>query len=407
VSADSLPLADVRILAIEQFGAGPWGSLQLADMGAQVLKVEDPAVGGDVGRYVPPYQEGESSLFFETFNRNKRSLSLDLRSPSGREVLSGMIPHVDAVYSNLRGDQPARLGITYADLAPLNPAIVCCCLSGYGQTGPMAAAGAYDYVIQGRAGWMSLTGEPDGPPSKSGLSLVDFCGGYVAGLALLGGLWRARRDGIGCDCDISLLDTAASLLTYVGTWAATHGRLSTRTHHSAHPSIVPFQNFRTADGWLVVACPKDHFWRSLCRALGRESLAEDPRFVTMATRHQHRDELVRLLEAEFAGGDTEHWLELLSGAGVPCAPVNTVVEAVADPQLLARDGIVATDHPVLGAVRSVATPLRFAGLPAPVRRAPLRGEDTRAVLTELCGYSDERLDELARAGAFGPERSPA
>src|SRR5262245_1096666 len=272
-AAMTLPLEGVRVLAVEQFGAGPWATLQLSDLGADVIKVEDPSAGGDVGRYVPPFQEGEDSLFFETFNRNKRSISLDLRHPRGPEVLRDLAAAVDVVYSNLRGDQPARLGLTYEQLREVNPALVCCSLSGFGVSGPRAREGGYDYVMQGLAGWMSITGDPDGPPTKSGLSLVDLSGGYVAAIAVLAGLWRARRDGVGCDCDISLFETALAELAYVGTWVASRDFSPVRQRNSAHLSIVPFQNFQTADGWIVVACPKEKFWRGLCEALGRADLA--------------------------------------------------------------------------------------------------------------------------------------
>jgi crotonobetainyl-CoA:carnitine CoA-transferase CaiB-like acyl-CoA transferase len=200
----TLPLADVRVIAVEQFGAGPWATLQLADRGAQVIKIEDPTSGGDVGRYVPPFQEGEDSLFFETFNRGKRSVSLDLRHADARPVLEDLVRASDAVFSNLRGDQPRRLGLTYDQLRHVNRAIVCCSLSGFGMTGPRAAEGGYDYMMQGLAGWQMLTGDPDGPPTTSGLSLVDHSRRYAAAIALLSGVWRARRDGVGCDCDVSL-----------------------------------------------------------------------------------------------------------------------------------------------------------------------------------------------------------
>ena len=195
----SAPLADLTIVAVEQFGAGPFGTMQLADLGAEVIKIEDPSVGGDVSRYVPPFQDGTDSLFFESFNRNKRSLTLDLRHPQARAVLEDLVRVSDAVVSNLRGDQPEKLRIRYDDLAHLNPRIVCVSLSGFGMTGPRAREGGYDYMMQGLAGWQSLTGEPGGPPTKSGLSLVDFCGGYVAALATVAGVWQARRDGRGCD----------------------------------------------------------------------------------------------------------------------------------------------------------------------------------------------------------------
>jgi crotonobetainyl-CoA:carnitine CoA-transferase CaiB-like acyl-CoA transferase len=390
-----LPLADVRVVAIEQFGAGPWGTLQLADLGAEVIKVEDPSSGGDVGRYVPPFQDGEASLFFETFNRNKKSISLDLRHPDARAVFEDLVRASDVVYSNLRGDQPARLRLMYDDLKHVNPRIVCCSLSGFGMIGPRAKEGGYDYMMQGLAGWMSLTGDPDGPPTKSGLSLVDLSGGYVSVIAVLAGIWRARRDGVGCDCDVSLFETALAELCYVGTWAASRGYTPPRRRNSAHPSIVPFQNFETSDGWIVIACPKEKFWELLCGAIGRPDLREE--FPTFADRDRRREELEPILEDVFRGRTTEDWLAVLAGAGVPSAPVNDVERALEEASL------VEYDHPQLGTVRSVASPLRLSDAEPPVRPAPTRGEHTEQVLVELCGYGPERVSELAAAGVFGRE----
>jgi crotonobetainyl-CoA:carnitine CoA-transferase CaiB-like acyl-CoA transferase len=390
-----LPLADVRVVAVEQFGAGPWGTLQLADLGAEVVKIEDPAAGGDVGRYVPPFQEGEDSLFFETFNRNKKSVSLDLRRPEARAVLEDLVRVSDVVYSNLRGDQPRKLRLTYEDLKDVNPRIVCCSLSGFGMTGPRAAEGGYDYMMQGLAGWMSLTGDPDGPPTKSGLSLVDLSGGYASAIGVLAGLWCARRDGVGCDCDISLHETALHELMYVGTWAASRGYVPPRRRNSAHPSIVPFQNFPTADGWIVVACPKQKFWESLCTAIGQPELARDPRFADFAARDRHRDELEPILEATFRERRSDEWLAVLAEAGVPSSAVNDV------PAALAEGRLVEYEHPQLGSVRQVASPLRLSAAEPPVHRAPGRGEHTEELLIELCGYSPERVRELAAAGVFG------
>jgi crotonobetainyl-CoA:carnitine CoA-transferase CaiB-like acyl-CoA transferase len=395
-----LPLADVRVIALEQFGAGPWGTLQLADLGAEVIKIEDPASGGDVGRYVPPFAEGEDSLFFEAFNRNKKSVSLDLRRDGAREVLHDLVRVSDVVYSNLRGDQPRKLGLTYEQLRDVNPRIVCCSLSGFGMTGPRAAEGGYDYMMQGLAGWQSLTGDPAGPPTKSGLSLVDLSGGYVSTIAVLAGLWRARRDGVGCDCDVSLFETALHETCYVGVWAASRGYVPPRRRNSAHPSIVPFQNFATADGWIVVACPKQKFWVTLCETLGRPALAADERFADFGARDRNRDELLPILDGAFAERTSAEWLDVLARAGVPSAPVNDIAAALEDPQTVARGAVVEADHPALGTVRQVASPLRL-GDESPVRRAPFRGEHTETVLTEVCGYSRERLDELAAADVFG------
>jgi crotonobetainyl-CoA:carnitine CoA-transferase CaiB-like acyl-CoA transferase len=396
-----LPLDDLRVLAVEQFGAGPWGTLQLADLGAEVIKIEDPRSGGDVCRYVPPFQEGEDSLFFETFNRNKKSVSLDLRHPDARGVFHDLVRGSDAVYSNLRGDQPERLGLTYSQLAQVNPGIVCCSLSGFGMTGPRAAEGGYDYMMQGLAGWQMLTGEPDGPPTKSGLSLVDLSGGYASAIALLAGVWRARRDGVGCDCDVSLFETALQELMYVGTFAATKGYVPPRRPNSAHPSIVPFQNFRAADGWIVIGGAKQKFWERLCDLIGEPELAADPRFETMAGRDQHRDELLPILDAVFARRTVDEWLSVLVPGGIPAAKVNTVPEALEDRQTRVREAVVEHEHPALGTVRSLRTALRLSDGERPPARGPFRGEHTEEVLAGVCGYSAERIRELADAGVFG------
>jgi crotonobetainyl-CoA:carnitine CoA-transferase CaiB-like acyl-CoA transferase len=394
------PLEDIRVIAIEQYGAGPFGSVHLADMGAEVIKIEDPRTGGDIGRYVPPFQEGEDSLFFETFNRNKKSVSLDLATSSGRLVFHDLVKVSDAVYSNLRGDIPEHLGITYDQLKAYNPAIVCCSLSGFGMTGPMRAEPAYDYILQGIAGWMLLTGEPGGPPTKTGLSLVDYCGGAFAALALLTGIHAARRDGCGMDCDLSLFDVAMGLLTYPATWHLTRGYVPLRAAHSAHPSLVPFQNFETADGWIVVACPKEKFWRRLAAASGHPELANDARFVDFAARRANREILVPLLAGIFRSRTSAEWLRTLRTAGIPTGPVNDMPAALADPQTLARELIVETDHPRWGAVRQVRSPLRV-GEPAEYSRAPFRNEHAGAILGDLLGYPTARIMDLATAGAFG------
>ncbi|SNS93764.1 CaiB/BaiF CoA transferase family protein [Rhodococcoides kyotonense] len=394
------PLEDVRIISLEQYGAGPFGSVHLADLGADVIKIEDPSVGGDVGRYVPPYNQGEDSLFFETFNRNKRSLSLDLSTPAGRSVFEDLVRGADAVYSNLRGDVPKKIGITYDDLKHLNPAIVCCSLTGFGMTGPRAKEPGYDYILQGLAGWMDVTGDPDGPPTKSGLSLVDYSGGFVAAISLLSGLHAARRDGVGGDCDVSLYDTAMSLLTYPATWHLNAGFEPVRTKNSAHPSLVPFQAFEASDGWLVVGCAKEKFWERLVIAIGRPELGADPRFTSFALRGTNQGELLPILEEVFATASVDHWLSLLGPAGVPSGPINDIAHALTEPHTLARNLIVETSHPVYDTIRQVASPVNFGAEKPQYRRAPQRNEHFDEVVGSL-GYDAQHIEKLTAEGAFG------
>ncbi|MET8047711.1 CoA transferase [Streptosporangium sp. NPDC005286] len=396
------PLEDIRIIAVEQYGAGPFGSVHLADLGAQVIKIEDPRVGGDVGRYVPPYGEGEDSLFFETFNRNKRSLSLDLSSAAGRRVFEDLVKVSDVVYSNLRGDVPAKIGITYDDLKQLNPAIVCCSLTGFGMTGPRRKEPGYDYVLQGLAGWMDLTGEPDGPPTKSGLSLVDYSGGLVAALSLLAGVHAARRDGTGMDCDVSLYDTAIGMLTYPAAWHLNAGFTPVRTRHSAHPSLVPFQAFEAGDGWLVVGCAKEKFWARLAEVVGHPEWAEpDSPYGSFAGRQRNSVELLGLLEEIFRRRTVAEWLRVLYPASIPCAPINGVAAALEEEHTRARGLRVTTEHPRFGTVEQVASPVRVGGEPPTYRRAPLRNEDFDLVVRDIVGYDDATIDELKAQGAFG------
>jgi crotonobetainyl-CoA:carnitine CoA-transferase CaiB-like acyl-CoA transferase len=394
------PLDGVRVISVEQYGAGPFATLHLADLGAEVIKIENPASAGDVGRYVPPFSDGDHSLFFETFNRNKRSVDLNLTTPGGREVFDRLVGVSDAVFSNLRGDLPEQMQLRYEDLSHLNRRIVCCSLSGFGMKGPRRSEPAYDYMLQGLAGWMSLTGEPDGPPTKSGLSMVDYAAGFVAAIALLAGILAARRDGVGMDCDLSLFDTAIGLLTYPATWHLTSGWEAQRYENSAHPSIVPFQNFETADGWIVVGCAKEKFWRRLVDAIGRPDLGDDPDYTGFAQRAAHRQPLLAELSEVFRSHRTQEWLTKLEAAGVPCAPVNSLAEALADPHVKARELIVETEHPVFGRVRQVASPVRVGTERPNYRRAPFRNEDLGYVLKELLALDDVEVERLRRSGVF-------
>jgi crotonobetainyl-CoA:carnitine CoA-transferase CaiB-like acyl-CoA transferase len=353
-----------------------------------------------VSRYIPPGQAGDESLFFEAFNRGKRSIALDLKNAAGRAVFERLVADADAVLSNLRGDQPERLRITYDHLSRVNPRIVCVALTGYGRTGPGATLPGYDALIQAEAGWAALTGDPDGPPTKSGLSLADYVAGLTAALGLLAGVLEARATGRGRDLDTSLYDSALALLSYPATWYLSSGVRTTRLPLSAHPSVIPFQFFRTADGYLALACPKEKFFGALVGAMDLPGVGEDPRYATFAARRDHRAELLEVLEARFLERTTGAWLERLRGV-VPIAPVRAMEEALDMEELDARGMLAAYDHPVFGTVRSVGLPITVGGYQPRYRRGPRLGEDTASLLARL-GYSDAQAAALARDGAFGP-----
>jgi crotonobetainyl-CoA:carnitine CoA-transferase CaiB-like acyl-CoA transferase len=353
---------------------------------------------------VPPYAAGDTSLFFETFNRNKQSLMLDIEDADGRAVFEDLVRVSQVVFSNLRGDVAEKIGITYEQLKDVNPAIVCCSLSGYGRTGPRSSDPGYDYMLQALCGWMSLTGEPDGPPQKSGLSLVDYSGGIAAALAMVSAVRHAERTGVGVDIDMSLYDTAIGLLNYIATWQLSAQYEPERTRHSAHPSLVPFQVFEASDGWLVVGCAKEKFWVRMASAMGRADLADDERFQGFQARQQNQAVLLPIIESQLRRESVEHWITLFREAGVPCGEVKDVASALADPHTIARELIVETDSPTLGRVTSIASPVRVGERRTDHRPAPAPGEHQAAILESILGYSADRIAAIEKSGAFGEGR---
>lgn len=393
-----LPLADVRILAVSQVGAGPWALSLLSDLGADVVKVEAPGVG-DEARHYPPFASGGDSIYFQALNRGCRAITIDLRDPRGQEVLRRIVPRCDVVYNNLRGGQPSRLGLTYKALSAVHPGVVCCSLSGFGQTGPRASEPGYDFLIQAYAGFMALTGEPEGPPARSGVSVVDFSAGLVSVLALLIGLRTAQSTGRGAEIDVSLYDTALSMLNYLASWNLSRGVRPERMAASAHQSLVPVQTFATADGHIVVMCMKQKFWRRLCEVLACPQWTSDPRFATFEDRAENRAELVALLEKKFLSRTTEEWIQTMRGV-VPCGPVHDLDEALADEHAEARGMIVSVDHPVFGSLTQMANPIKIAGVDPQYRRAAALGEHTDEVLTELGDFSEKELRMLREVGVI-------
>jgi len=390
-----LPLEGVRVLALEVYGAGPFGSAHLADLGAEVIKIEQRSGGGDVSRAVGPYFLGkDDGHFFQALNRNKKSLGLDLKQAQGKEVLHRLAATADGVMSNLRGDQPEKLGITYRDLAAANPKIVCAHLSAYGRDGARKSWPGYDYLMQAEAGYLSVTGEPDGPPARMGLSVVDYSTGTTCALALLAGILEARRTGKGRDLDVSLYDVAMHMLNYPAAWYLNENLQTKREPRSAHPFIVPSQLYRTQDGWIFLMAQTQRFWEVLCDKLGRQDLKVD--FRDYAARRERRDQLTKILDAEFGKRSTAAWLEALQGS-VPCGPVYDMAKALENPYFLERGGVQVFDHPDRPGFKLVASPFRI-GEPLPARPAPKLGEHTDALLREI-GYDEAEIARLKASGA--------
>jgi len=359
-----------------------------------VIKIE-PREGGDVSRSVGPYFLGEDdSVFFQSLNRNKKSLTLDLKHPQGREVLEKLAATADGLLSNLRGDQPEKLRIRHADLAHANPRLVCAHLSAYGRDGSRKSWPGYDYLMQGEAGFLGLSGEPEGPPARMGLSIVDYSTGTTCALGLLAGILEARRTGKGRDLDVSLYDVAMHLLNYPAAWYLNNGLVTERLARSAHPFIAPSQLYRTKDGWIFVMAQTQGFWEKLADALGRGELkAKYPNF---ESRREHRDELTKILDAEFSKRTTAEWLERLRGT-VPCSPVYALPQALENPYFLERGGVQVLDHPDKPGFKLVASPFRL-NEPLPAKPAPKLGEHCEALLREL-GYAEAEIERLKAQGA--------
>ena len=395
-TAQALPLTGLRIIAVEQYGAGPFGTQHLADLGAEVIKIENPNDGGDVGRAVGPYYFGEGdSHFYQSFNRNKKSITLDLKKPKGREALRRLARDADVVFNNLRGDLPPKLGLTYEQLKDVNPKIVCGHLSAYGRTGSRAAWPGYDYLMQAEAGYLSVTGEPDGPPARMGLSIVDLMTGTTAAMGLLAGVLGARSSGQGRDIDVSLFDVALHNLCYVATWYLNAGKAIGREKRSAHPSLTPSQLYKTRDGWIFIMCNKDKFWGVLAQAIGKPEWAEVAHYKSFKERLANRDRLTTELDAVLQARTTDEWMKLFAGK-VPAAPVYDIQQALDSDFVAEQERLLEFDH-ASGPVRMVASPVRAGE--HPTRPAPSLGENTDEVLTRA-GYTLQQIEAMRAEGAI-------
>ena len=389
----SLPLEGVRVLAVEQYGAGPFGTMFLADQGAEIIKIENPNSGGDFARDVGPFFfTPDDSEFFHAYNRNKKSLSLDLSQPEGMVVFHDLVKSADAVASNLRGDVPDKLGLTYEVLKEFNPKIVCAHLSAYGRTGERAAWPGFDYLMQAEAGYFSLTGEPGGPPTRMGLSVVDQMTGLALAYAVLAGVTGARVTDIGRDMDVSLFDIAMSNLAYPAIWYLNEGHEQQRMERSAHPVLTPCQLYKSADGWIYLMCNKEKFWPALCVALGKDDWAKDARFLTFKERAENRALIQEMLDGELSHKTTAEWMTLFAGV-VPASPLNSVSEALENPFVTENNRIQEINLPGYGVYKTLRSPVISGGAEAPSNPAPQLGADTNDLLSQL-GYDSKKIDKL-------------
>ena len=395
-----LPLAGIRVLTFENFGAGPFGSMYLADLGAEVIKIESRAQGGDATRGMGPYFLGaHDSHFFQTFNLNKKSVALDLKHAEGRDAFRRLAGTADVVLNNLRGDQPEKLGLDYATLGPANPRLLCAHLSAYGRDNERKGWPGYDYLMQAEAGYLHLTGEPGSPPARMGLSIIDYLTGITTATAILAALIGVLKSGRGGDIDVSLFDVALHQLTYPGSWYLNEGHPTERLPRSSHPSAVPVQLYRTRDGWIFVMCMTEKFWQALLGVLGREDLAGDARFADATARRVHRDALTGVLDAEFERETTQHWLGRLQGL-LPAAPVYDLAQALDNPFAAAIGMVRALPHPERPDFRVLANPIKLDGERLPSRTAPGLGEHTEEVL-RAAGFTTQEIQSLQAAGAAG------
>ena len=394
-------LEGYRIISVEQYGAGPFGTGFLTALGAELIKVEQPEEKGDVARHVGPYFDDKlsataQSLFFQSLNAGKKSITLNLRHEEGRKIFRRLVKNAHAVVTNLRGDVPVKLGLDYEQLKGANPAIVCAHLTGYGRTGERAHWPGYDYLMQAEAGYFDLTGEPDSPPARMGLSVIDYMTGVVLAFGVVSGILDAQKKQIGCDVDVSLYDVAMYNLNYLASWYLNAHAQTKRQPRSAHPSLTPCQLYKTADGWIYLMCNKEKFWTVLCYKIECAEWISLPEFKNFAQRLINRDRLTLMLDEVLSTRTTAEWMLVFAGT-VPASPILSVAQAL-DAPFAHADGRIATVTDPLGStVRVMRNPLRTSKSSPTLTASPTLGQHTTEIL-EGIGISAEEQARLKEAG---------
>lgn len=392
------PLSQIKVLDLSRVLAGPYCTMMLADMGADVIKVEQPGKGDDTRGYGPPFLNGEST-YFMSVNRNKRSMTLDMKHTRGKEVLTSLIRKADVLVENFRPGTMEKLGFGYEETKAINPRLVFCSISGYGHSGPASHFPGYDLIVQGEGGIADITGEPDGPPMKVGTSQADIVAGMNAFSGILLALLARQQTGHGQKIDIALLDCQISLLTYQAAIYFATGESPKRIGNQ-HPSIAPYETYRSRDGYVNVGCGNEVIWQRFCKAAGMNHLLTDARFTTNADRVANRVALNRALEPVIAERSTTEWVELLRGQGIPAGPIHSVREALEHPQTIAREMVVQMDHPRAGDISLTGIQIKLSDTPGEVvSPPPLLGQHTAEILADWLAYGPEEIKRLVTAGA--------
>ena len=399
------PLENIRIIDLSRILSGPYCTMTLADLGAEVIKVESPS-GDDTRKWGPPFVNGESSYFLSV-NRNKKSVVLNLKTKEGREILLNLIEEADVVVENFRPGTMDRLGIGYETLKKVNPGIILASISGYGQTGPNAQKPGYDVIAQGYGGLTSVTGEPGKPPVKAGFSIADIGTGMWATIGIQTALLARQRTGEGQWIDVSLVDTMISWQTYLaGNYFAS--RKNPEPQGGAHPNIVPYQLFESADGYFNVAVGNENLWAKFCQVIQKPDLKDHPNYATNSDRVINRERLVPILQDIFYSKPTKEWMDAFEAAGIPCGPVLRFSEIFEDPHVLAREQLVEVEHPIAGTVKMTGLPIKLSGTPGEIKKAPpLLGEDTREILSSLAGLTEDQIALLEQKGVIKAGSYPA
>lgn len=398
--SDARPLEGVRVLDLCRVVSGPFATMQLGDLGADVLKVEEPSKGDEARTYGPPFAGGEST-YFMSVNRNKRSCGIDMKAAAGCDLVLRLAQTADVVIENFRPGTMERLGLGFEALKQANPGLVYCGISGFGRSGPEASRPGYDLIVQGESGVMDITGEPNGPPTKVGTSIADLVTGLYAAQAVLAGLAQRQRTGQGGRVDVSMLDAMASLLTFNAGMYFVSGQ-SPKRRGNAHPTISPYETFEASDGWFNLGVANDRFWSAFCKAAGCEYLLADERFAIATNRAVNRDALKSILEPIFAARTRDQWTGTMAAAGVPCGAIRSVGEVCESEQLAVRGVARSVDHPRAGELRYLASAIRFDDQPPPaVSPPPMLAEHSKEVLRDWIGVDEAAYADLAGRGAFG------